>query len=431
MGVGALAAGGIITGANPMYGVDELTHQLTDSGASMVFTIPPFLDTVTQAAERAGCSKIIVLGDAPGTISFAALAACEDAEPTPAIDPGDLAALPYSSGTTGLAKGVMLSHANLVANVTQVNHVLPAANKTVLVFLPMFHIYGFTVLTLSGLNAGAKLITLPKFEPESFLRALSEHKVTNLAVVPPIMQFLAAHPMVDQYDLSHLERIGCGAAPLSAALEDTVAAKFGCSVSQGFGMTESSGVVALADVDRVKRGTCGEAIPGTELRIVDPETGLDQPQGSTGELWFRGPQRFQGYLNNDAATAETITGDGWAKTGDLGHIDEDGHLHVTDRLKELIKVSGYQVAPAELEGLLLTHPKVADAAVIGRPNERTGEEPIAYIVPREGFNAEEMKAWVAERVVAYKQIADVVIAEAIPKNPSGKILRRVLRDQAG
>jgi acyl-CoA synthetase (AMP-forming)/AMP-acid ligase II len=430
MALGAMAAGGVLSGANPMSPVGDLVHQMRDAGARFVCTIPPFLPMVREAADRAGCKHIVLIGgEAEATISFASLVDCDDAEPDVSNDPKAVAALPYSSGTTGLAKGVVLTHQTIISNVCQFNQVFAAQPLGVgLAFLPMFHIFGFTVVTLCGLARGWKLVTVPRFEPESFLQAISKYRVTVLSLVPPVLQFLAAHPLVDQYDLTSLELVGCGAAPLGASLQHKAAERLKCPVVQGFGMTESSGVVFVSHPDVARYGASGRLLPGTEARIVDPASGDDAAPGETGELWFRGPQAFKGYLNQPASTAATITSDGWVRTGDLGRIDADGYLYVTDRLKELIKVKAFQVAPAELEALLVTHPAVADVTVIGRPDERAGEVPVAYIVPRGTFDAEAIKAWVAERVVEYKQLADVVACEAIPKTPSGKILRRVVRE---
>jgi acyl-CoA synthetase (AMP-forming)/AMP-acid ligase II len=430
MALGAMAAGGVLSGANPMYLVDDLAHQMRDAGARFVCTIPPFLATVREAAARAGCEHIVLLGgEEEGTVSLSTLLACADAEPVLRKDPDAVAALPYSSGTTGLSKGVVLTHRTIVANVCQFNqawtHVEPGVG---LAFLPMFHIYGFTIVTLCGLAKGGKLVTVPRFEPESFLHALSAYRVNRLAVVPPVMQFLAGHPLVERFDLTALESVGCGAAPLGSALERKAAERLRCPIFQGFGMTESSGCVSVSDPDKVRSGSSGQLLPGTQARLVDPVTGADAPDGEPGELWFRGPQAFKGYLNQPEATAETITGDGWVRTGDIACTDRDGYLFIVDRLKELIKVKGFQVAPAELEALLLTHPAVADVTVIGRPDERAGEVPVAYVVPRGEFDADAVKAWTAARVVAYKQLADVIACEAIPKSPSGKILRRLVRD---
>ena len=426
--LGAMAAGGVVSGANPLCSAADLAHQMRDSNARFVFTVPSVLATVREAAAAAGCEKLIVLGKAEGALEFRSLLACTDPEPVIASHPDSLAALPYSSGTTGLAKGVMLTHRNIVANVQQCCEALQQGEtKILLAYLPMFHIYGLTVTTVCGLSIGATLVTLPRFEPGSFLKALQDHRVALLHTVPPVLQFLALHPLVDAHDLSSLKRIICGAAPLGGAMERLAAERLKCEVAQGFGMTESSGVVATSYPARGRRGASGQLLPGTEARVVDPETGIDAARGSWGEIWFRGPQAFKGYLNRPDETAATITAEGWVRTGDIGHIDADGYLYITDRLKELIKVKGFQVPPAELEALLMTHPSVADAAVIGRPDERTGETPVAYVRTCCELNPEELKSWIAERVVDYKRLGDVVLCDAIPKTASGKIMRRTLR----
>jgi len=436
-GIGAIAAGGIVSGANPTYGPDELANQMRDVGARFIFTAPGSLATVRAAAAHAGNAKIILVGDAPGTVPFASLLACTDPEPEVTIDPDALAALPYSSGTAGPSKGVILTHRAIISNLCQVTDALGFSdNDVALCVLPMYHIYGFTVISLGRLAAGGTLVTLSRFEPESFLRAIERYRVTHLSLVPPLLLFLATHPLVDDFDLSSLTYIGSGAAPLGEQTQRKVAERLNCPVVQGFGMTESSGVVSVTHTDRIRPGSSGQLLPGTQARIVDPVTGADLPRGTAGELWFRGPQAFKGYLHAPQATADTITPDGWVRTGDVGYFDADGYLFITDRIKELIKVKGFQVPPAELEALLLTHPAILDAAVIGRPDERAGELPVAYVVRREpatpeagaALDADALKAWVAERVVDYKRLGDVVFTDKIPKSPSGKILRRVLRE---
>ncbi|HXW65962.1 MAG TPA: AMP-binding protein [Burkholderiaceae bacterium] len=429
--LGAMCAGGIVSGANPTISVSDLARQLRDTGARFVVTIPLFLETVrAAAAEVGGHVSVILLGDALQTMPFAQLLACTDPEPQIAPDPDTLAALPFSSGTSGVSKGVMLTHRNLVANCCQCLQVLALPQSAVsLAFLPMFHIYGFTVILVGGLANGITLVTMPRFEPEPFLKALQDYRVTNLGLVPPVLHFLANHPLVASYDLSSLQKVGCGAAPLGGSLEQKASERLHCDVAQGFGMTESSGVVAATYPEKIRRGSSGQLLPGTQARVVDPITRTDLERGVPGEIWFRGPQAFMGYLNNPRATAEAITDDGWVRTGDIGYFDGDDYLFITDRLKELIKVKGFQVAPAELEALLYTHPLVADAAVIARPDERAGELPVAYVVSRGQLGAEDLKTWVAERVGEYKRLADVVFCEVIPKSPAGKILRRVLRAQ--
>lgn len=435
--VAALAvmhAGGVISGVNPTYTAGELSHQLNDAGATWVIVHGLFLTAVAPVAADLGIDNLFVFGDADGATSFSMLTDHDLPPVEVAVTAGDLAALPYSSGTTGRSKGVRLNHSHLVANLRQSRDMFTISeNDTVLAFLPMFHIMGFAIVAMGALEAGAKVVTIPMFEPQAFCRSIQDHRVNKLIVVPPVVNFLAGHPLVDQFDLSSVELLGCGAAPLSAEMEAAAAARLDCVVGQGYGMTEVAGSTTMPreitpGVFDLRAGSSGQLIPGMEALVIDPETGESLGPHETGELWVRGPNRFDGYLNNDEATAATIDADGWLHTGDLCHFDDDGFLFVTDRLKELIKVKGFQVAPAELEGLLLTHPDVADAAVVGRPDQRSGEVPVAHVVPVGELDVGVLMAWVAERVADYKQLAEVVIAEQIPKNPSGKILRRELRD---
>jgi len=338
--------------------------------------------------------------------------------------------LPYSSGTTGLAKGVMLTHKNLVANLAQCGPVLDVHHgEATLAVLPFFHIYGMQVLMNNLLANGATVITLPRFDFVRALELFQEHRITKFYAVPPMILALAKQPIVDDYDLSSLSLIMSGAAPLGGDLADDAAKRVGCEVVQGFGMTELSPVSHATLAGQGKAGSSGVTIPNTESRIVD-EVGNDVPAGHDGELWVRGPQVMKGYLNNEGATAATIDRDGWLHTGDVGHIDSDGHLFIVDRLKELIKYKGFQVPPAELEGLLVEHPDVSDAAVIGKEDEESGEIPKAFVVRSAGseISSEEVMAFVAARVSTFKQVREVEFVDSIPKNPSGKILRRLLRD---
>lgn len=438
--LGAMVAGGVVSGANPLYGVKELAHQMRDANAKMVFTIPAFLETAQAAALEAncGCDHFIVLSDevlmeslpASAKLShYAQIIQCKDPEPIVDIAIDSLAALPYSSGTTGLSKGVMLSHANLVSNVLQyIGAGDFKENDVTLLVSPMFHIMGFSVGLLVGLTAGYTIVTLPRFEPEQFLQSIEKYRVTVTGGSPPLAQFLAMSPLVNNYDVSSLNRIGVGAAPMGAPLQLQLAERLHCRVGQGYGMTESSGCIASSHPERVKPGSCGQILPQTLVRIIHTETGADLGVDKTGEIWFKGPQVFKGYLNNAIATDSTIGIDGWARTGDIGHVDSDNHVYVTDRLKELIKVKGFQVAPAEIEALLFSHPAVGDCAVIGRADERAGEVPVAYVVPRGKITSVEIQDWLAGQVVEYKKLREVVLCETIPKNPTGKILRRVLRE---
>ena len=431
--LGVMAAGGVVSGVNPTYTGGELTHQLNDAGATRVIVGEMFLPSVQAIVDDTSVTEIIVFGEADGTVPFASLVDHDLPAVSVAVAADDLAALPYSSGTTGRSKGVRLTHRNLVANLRQCNDMFKlSTDDTVMAFLPMFHIMGFAIVTMGALDSGATIVTIPTFEPTLFCQTIQDHRVTKLYVVPPVVNFLAGHPMVDQFDLSSVKVLGSGAAPLGADMEAAAAARLDCLVGQGYGMTEVAGAATMprevgsGEYD-LRAGSSGQLVPGMEALVIDPESGASLGPHETGELWVRGPNCFDGYLNNDEATAATIDADGWLHTGDLCHFDDDGFLFVTDRLKELIKVKGFQVAPAELEALLLTHPNVGDVAVVGRPDDRSGEVPVAHIVPWGELDVDELRAWMDERVAEYKRLADIVIAEAIPKNPSGKILRRELR----
>ena len=327
----------------------------------------------------------------------------------------------------------MLTHRNLIANVLQVNQAIGVGeHDVVMAVLPFFHIYGMQVMMNSGLSVGATLVTMPRFDLELFLRAHARYRITATYVAPPIVVALAKHPMVAQFDLSSLRFMLSGAAPLSAATAAEAAARIGCPVVQGYGMTELSPVTHFTPPGRDRPGAAGLLVANTECRIVDPATGESLGPDRDGELWIRGPQVMAGYLNQPAATAATLDAEGWLRTGDIAHIDADGYLYVVDRLKELIKYKGFQVPPAELEALLLAHPAVADAAVIGLPDEEAGEIPVAFVVlkPGQQTDAAALQAHVAGQVAHYKQLRRVEFISAIPKSASGKILRRVLKDAA-
>jgi len=430
---GVARTGGKATTANPLYTARELEHQLRDSGASILLTVGPFLDVAREAAEGAGGVEIFVVGDADGATPVTELMGDPDAAPEVSIDAAnDLAVLPYSSGTTGLPKGVMLTHANLVANLNQVQEAFPIGRDDVLVgVLPFFHIYGQTVIMNQGLRSGATIVSMPRFDLDQFLGLIEEHRVTRAYVVPPIALALAKHPAVDNYDLSSLETIMSGAAPLGAELAEQVAKRVDCNVIQGYGLTETSPVTHVIRPDGENRpGSIGPALVGTECRLVDSETGEDAADGERGELWIRGPQVMAGYLNNPEATAATIDADGWLHTGDIAMVDADGFYSIVDRLKELIKYKGFQVPPAELEAILITHSDVADVAVIGVPDDEAGELPKAFVVPAaDEVDADALMEFVADKVSPQKRIRLVEQIEEIPKAASGKILRRVLRDR--
>lgn len=425
--------GGIVTTINPSYTLAEIIAQLVDSKAKLVFTIPPFLESAKAAASMTDIEGVFVIGDGAEAISLSELSAADPFDGDPGIDPAeDVVVLPYSSGTTGRPKGVQLTHRNLVANLAQYERITTTAeNDVILAVLPFFHIYGMQVLMNGVLHMGARTITMPFFDLEQFLRLIQEHRVTRVAVVPPIVLALANSPLVDRYDLSSLVQVGSGAAPLSAEVEAEAMRRTGASVVQGFGLTETSPVTHAMLPGEMRSGSIGVPIPNTQIRVVDPLSGDDLGVGESGELWIQGPQVMKGYLNDEEATRASIDDEGWLHTGDVGHVDGDGYWYITDRIKELIKYKGFQVAPAELEAVLLTHPAVVDAAVIGVDDEEAGEIPKGFVVLRshDGTTSEELMAYVSERVAGYKQIRQIEFIDAIPKSLSGKILRRVLRER--
>lgn len=429
-------AGGAVTTVNPTYGAEEIAYQLTDSQARRVFAAGGFADQTSSAMDQAGVAGDVVVidSDSPtGGVPMQSLMGDPIAQVD--VDPhDDVVVLPYSSGTTGLPKGVMLTHANLVNNIEQcASSVASQASDVVLAVLPFFHIYGMQVVMNDQLHHGATLVTMPRFDLAQALSLIERHQVTRFFAVPPIVLALAKHPAVADFDLSSLRQVLSGAAPLGAEVAEEASARIGCEVVQGYGMTELSPISHATPPGNYKPGSVGLTAANSEIRIVDTSSGQDLPAGPEGELWIRGPQVMKGYLNNPEATAETIDPDGWLHTGDIARVDDDGHVYVVDRLKELIKVKGFQVAPAELEALLVDHPQITDAAVVGRPDDESGEVPLAFVVAvaDSGLDEEAVKAFVASHVATYKQLGEVRFAEAIPKSASGKILRRELRELIG
>ncbi|CAN8270344.1 unnamed protein product [Cochlearia groenlandica] len=438
--------GAMSTTANPFYTQQEITKQAKDSAAKMIITKQCYVDKLTNLKNDG--VLIVTLDDEnndvssskEGYLSFTSLLETDETEfVKPEISPEDTVAMPYSSGTTGLPKGVMITHKGLVTSIAQkVDGENPNLNLTkddvMLCFLPMFHIYALDALMLSAMRAGAALLIVPRFELNLVMEMIQRYRVTVVPVAPPVVLAFVKSRETERYDLSSVRMMLSGAATLKKELEDAVRLKFPNAIfGQGYGMTESGTVaksLAFAKYPfKTKSGSCGTVIRNAEMKVVDTVTGMSLPRNKPGEICVRGHQLMKGYLNDPEATARTIDKEGWLHTGDIGFVDEDDEIFIVDRLKELIKFKGYQVAPAELEALLITHPYIEDAAVVAMKDEVADEVPVAFVVRSEGskLNEDDVKSYVNKQVVHYKRIKMVYFIEAIPKAVSGKILRKELR----
>ncbi|MCJ1247023.1 hypothetical protein MMC30_004234 [Trapelia coarctata] len=450
-------AGGIVSPANPGYTIDELAFQLKDSGAKALATQKPFLKVALEAAKCVGIpdDRVILIGDERDPTarykhftSVINTAGTNRYRRTKLNPKEDLAFLVYSSGTTGHPKGVMLCHENITSNIMMLKAGEgdnltwgggPDGNgDNVLAFLPFFHIYGLTCLVHQSMYSGITLTIMSKFEIEKFCSIVQSQKITFSYVVPPIVLLLAKHPIVDKYDLSSLRMMNSGAAPLTRELVESVYERLKIPVKQGYGLSETSPTTHTQpwELWRSTIGAVGTLLPNMTAKYMSPEE-TEVPAGETGELWIKGPNVFKGYLNNPEGTATSLTSDGYFKTGDVGHQDKDGNFYITDRVKELIKYKGFQVPPAELEGILLSHPKIDDVAVVGIYDEAQATEvPRAYIVPAKGVEAgkkteDDVVQWLAAKVANHKRLrGGVRFVDEIPKSASGKILRRVLKVRA-
>nr|ABY60843.1 4-coumarate CoA ligase 2 [Ruta graveolens] len=441
--LGASYRGAVSTAANPFFTAAEIQKQVKASGAKLIITQACHVDKLKDIPEV----KIMCIDSPPdGCLHFSELTDQsvqeEELEFVDSVEilPDDVVSLPYSSGTTGLPKGVMLTHKGLVTSVAQqVDGENPNlyfhSEDVILCMLPLFHIYTLNSIMLCSLRAGAAILIMQKFEINSLLRLTERYKVTVAPVVPPIVLAMAKSPEIEKYNLSSIRILKSGAAPLGKELEDVVRAKFpNATLGQGYGMTEAGPVLAMClsfakKPFEIKAGACGTVVRNAEMKIIDPESGASLPRNKPGEICIRGDQIMKGYLNDPEATNRTIDKDGWLHTGDVGYIDDDEELFIVDRLKELIKYKGFQVAPAELEALLLYHSSISDAAVVPMKDDGAGEVPVAFVVKSNGsqISEDEIKQFVSKQVVFYKRISRVFFVDAIPKAPSGKILRKDLR----
>lgn len=453
--LGASHLGAISTTANPFCTPAEISKQVRASKAKLIVTQACYAEKVKDLAKENDDDiiKIVIVSDDGGGGSsssppiegncfhFSELSQGNENEiPAVKINPGDVVALPYSSGTTGLPKGVMLTHKGLITSIAQQvdgdNPNLYLHKEDVIIcVLPLFHIYSLNSVLLCGLRVGATILIMPKFEIIPLMELVQKYKVTVAPFVPPIVLAIAKCPVTDKYDLSSIRMLMSGAAPMGRELEDTVKAKLpNALLGQGYGMTEAGPVLSMSlafakEPFEVKSGACGTVVRNAEMKITDHQTGLSLPRNQHGEICIRGNQIMKGYLNDPESTERTIDKDGWLHTGDIGYIDNDDEVFIVDRLKELIKYKGFQVAPAELEAMLISHPFISDAAVVPMKDEGAGEVPVAYIVRGNGckISEDDIKQFISKQVVFYKRIHRVLFIEAIPKAPSGKILRKDLR----
>jgi acyl-CoA synthetase (AMP-forming)/AMP-acid ligase II len=419
---GVWRAGGIVVTVNPLFTVREMHAELADARASLLLAADQVFERAQEAARLAGVPRVFGLEQMP----------VGSAPPPPSVRPNDTALILYSSGTTGLPKGVELTHRNLIASVLQLHSGDLARDDDVLLALaPFFHVVGLHGVMNLGMFAGSAIVILGRYDLPKLLEAIQRYRISSVFLTPPVVTDLARHPDVDGFDLSSLRSILCAAAPLSSGLEQATADRLGCIVRQGYGMTEASGPVStnLPENGAMRRrGSVGQPVPSTECKVVDLVTGQEVAPGLSGEIMVRGPQVMKGYLHQPEATAISLEPDGWLHTGDVGSADSDGYLYVIDRVKEIIKYKAYQVAPAELEGILTAHAAVRDAAVVPSPDVEAGEVPKAFVVLRDTGNvsADELMDYVAEQVAPYKKVRRLEFVDAIPKSASGKILRRVL-----
>ncbi|CAA2967842.1 4-coumarate-- ligase 1 [Olea europaea subsp. europaea] len=440
--IGSSFSGAVSTMANPFFTAAEVVKQAKASKAKLIITQACYLDKVRNYAEENAVKVMCIDTPAPeGCLLFSELTKADEKDMLAVkINLDDVVALPYSSGTTGLPKGVMLTHKGLVTSVAQqVDGENPNlyihSDDVILCVLPLFHIYSLNSVLLCGLRAGAAILIMQKFEILPFLELIQKYKVTIGPFVPPIILAIAKSPAVGKYDLSSIRTVMSGAAPLGKELEDAVRMKFpNAKLGQGYGMTEAGPVLAMClafakEPFEIKSGACGTVVRNAEMKIVDTETGASLGRNQTGEICIRGDQIMKGYLNDPEASERTIDKEGWLHTGDIGFIDADDELFIVDRLKEIIKYKGFQVAPAEIEALLHNHPNISDAAVIPMEDEQAGEVPIAFVVISNGssITEDEIKQFISKQVIFYKRINRVFFIDAIPKSPSGKILRKDLR----
>ena len=433
---GTLKAGGVVNPINAQSKEREVRFQVDDAGATAVLyhaALAPVVDAVRS--ELKGVRAFAVTGDAAPSgverLNDLLMADGPDVSVSAHVGMNDLAALPYTSGTTGFPKGVMLTHANLTANQQQFFAAVPVRRDDVFLnVLPYFHIYALNLLMTGAISLGATQVIMPRFDMVEYCTLVERRRATVCFIVPPIVLGLAMSPEVEKHDFSSVRFFFSGAAPLAPDPAKRMIQRIGKPIIQGYGLTETSPVTHANPIDAPVLESIGLVVAGTEDKIVDLETGTKTlPNGEVGEICVRGPQVMKGYWNKPVDTADVIR-DGWFHTGDVGRRDDKGYVFIVDRKKEFIKYKGFGVGPAEVEAVLCEHPAVADAGVIGKPDEEAGEIPKAFVQlrPNTQATAEELIAFVKERIADYKRVREVEFIEKVPRTASGKILRRELAD---
>ncbi|KAI7882333.1 acetyl-CoA synthetase-like protein [Lichtheimia hyalospora FSU 10163] len=450
--MGTMSAGIAISPANTSYVSSELQRQLKISNSKVLIAHPSNLDIALDAAAAVGLPRACVFSivrDPKQRVPLWSDVFIDYSQP--ALDPipmthqesvNTTAYLCFSSGTTGKSKGVITSHYNVISMVMETNNFAgifqmdPPPNKVMAAVIPLYHFSGVHRFMNTGIPQGATTVIVEKYSIRTLCETIQRFKVTDFSSAPPIVIHLVNRPECDEYDLSSLQAIGCGSAPLSAAIIERFKEKYKIPLTQGYGLTEMSPVITYQLPEWARPDSVGRVAPFMKAKVVDPSTGREQGVNEPGELCVKGPNVTQGYKDDPEATANTIDKDGWFHTGDIVRIDQKGDVYVVDRIKELIKYKGFQVAPVELESVLLQSPHVADAGVIGIYDEAQGTEiPLAYVVTHQHIkqdNKSELETticdWVNARVANHKRLrGGVRIIDAIPKNGAGKIMRKEMK----
>nr|QQH14890.1 4-coumarate-CoA ligase-like 6 [Cirsium japonicum] len=437
--LGVLYLGAVVTPMNPLSSFSEIKKQTLGSHVSFAFTLHDRANELNSL----GIPSIRVPENAKfdsNQVRFAPfyklISGDYDFVRLSTVSQDDTAAILYSSGTTGASKGVVLSHRNLICGVELFirfeasQYSYPSDENVYLAVVPMFHIYGLTLFAMGILSLGTTIVVVRKFNPNEMVDFIDRYGVTHLPGVPPLVTALTK--MGSGGRMKSLKQVSCGAAPLSTKIIEEFLQCFPrVDFIQGYGMSESTavGTRGFNTLDVHNYTSAGLLAPNMEAKVVDWVTGSYLPPGKTGELWLRGPAIMKEYLNNVEATSLTIDKDGWLHTGDIVYFDKDGYLHIVDRVKEIIKYKGFQIAPADLEDVLASHPAILDAAVTG--DEKAGEVPVAFVVMRPGAEVSESGIidFVAKQVAPYKKVRRVMFTNAIPRSAAGKILRRQLKEK--